>query len=135
MIDFQNFELPTSPNSYYVAPAEFSQIEPHKISPTYNMDVDSLLKFWQEMLIQQPRVKLLEQSGYQFSYVQRTKWLRFPDYIDVKLIAISDQQSTIAIFSRSKYGYSDFGVNKKRVMLWLALLSKQTQETPSKQRE
>ena len=128
MIDFQSFELPTSPNSYYVAPAKFSQAVPNQISPTYNMDVASLLKFWQAMLTQQPRVTLLEKSEYQYSYVQRTKWLRFPDYIDVRFIAISDQQSTIAIFSRSKYGYSDLGVNKKRVTLWLDSLANEIKE-------
>ncbi len=122
MIDFQDFELPTSPNSYYVAPAKFSQAKPDSISPVYDINIDALHKFWGMMIAEQARVKLVAKSQYQFSYVQRTKWLRFPDYVEVKLISVSTQQSTIAIFSRSKYGYSDFGTNKKRVNQWLGLL-------------
>lgn len=124
MIDFQDFELPTSPNSYYVAPAEFSQAKPDSISPVYDVSVEALHKFWGMMIAEQARVKLVAKSQYQFSYVQRTKWLRFPDYIEVKLITVSTHQSSIAIFSRSKYGYSDFGVNKNRINLWLDLLDK-----------
>jgi len=123
MIDFQDFELPTSPNSYYVAPVGFSSAKPNSISPTYNIGVEKLLVFWQVMIAEQPRIKILAKSQYQISYVQRTKWLGFPDYIDVKLISISPTQSTLAIFSRSKYGYSDFGVNKRRVNHWLQSLS------------
>lgn len=125
MIDFQDFTLPASPNSYYVAPEDFSAVTPQEISPIYNVDVDTLSIAWHAVIKRQPRITELEQKAFQFSYIQRTKWLNFPDYIDVKLIPSSSTQSTIAIFSRSKYGYYDFGTNQQRVQSWLAQLNQE----------
>lgn len=119
MIDFQDFTPPESPNYYYVAPKDFSKVEPHNQSPSFNLPVDELNQYFKKMIATQPRVKLLSEDNYQFAYVQRTRFLQFPDYIDVKLIGISQSQSTLAIYSRSKYGYYDFGANKKRVSHWL----------------
>ena len=67
----------------------------------------------------------LDQDGLQYQYRQRSLVFRFPDFVDVRYIPIDDHTSTLAIYSRAKYGYSDFGVNKKRVEMWLALLQSQ----------
>ncbi|MEO1276597.1 MAG: DUF1499 domain-containing protein [Pseudomonadota bacterium] len=49
------------------------------------------------------------------TYVQRSALIGFPDYISVETV-----EGGIAIWSRSRYGHSDLGVNEKRVRAWLA---------------
>ena len=39
-----------------------------------------------------------------------------------RFIEIDAQHTTLAMLSHAKYGYSDFGVNKKRVLRFIELL-------------
>lgn len=127
MIDFQDFELPTTPNYFYAAPLNYSKAQPQLESPIYPVSLKQLTESFEEMVAQQPRLQTLAKRDTQFSYIQRTRWLHFPDYIDVILIALSAEQSTLAIYSRSKYGYYDFAVNEKRVKSWLQQLDDKIQ--------
>jgi uncharacterized protein (DUF1499 family) len=54
--------------------------------------------------------------------VARTATLNFPDLITVQVRADGPAASTLVLYSRSVYGYSDFGANRKRVIAWLAAL-------------
>jgi len=54
--------------------------------------------------------------------LQHTRLMRFPDTIDIEVLAVADNQSTLAIYSRSLVGRSDFGVNRARIARWLARL-------------
>ncbi|MCI4665262.1 MAG: DUF1499 domain-containing protein [Neomegalonema sp.] len=59
------------------------------------------------------------------SYIQRSRFFRFPDYISVKAVAIETQagpRASLIIYSRSVYGLSDLGVNAKRLERWLTQL-------------
>ena len=56
-------------------------------------------------------------------FVQRTALLRFPDTVWVQLVALDAESSSLAIYSRSNYGYGDFGVNERRVRAWLAAIA------------
>ncbi|MGF1553997.1 MAG: DUF1499 domain-containing protein [Paracoccaceae bacterium] len=49
------------------------------------------------------------------TYVQRSRLIGFPDYVSVKRVA-----GGLAIWSRARYGLSDFGVNERRVRGWLS---------------
>ena len=55
-------------------------------------------------------------------FIQYTRLMRFPDTIDVQVLPVGDNQSTLAIYSRSLVGRNDFGVNRARVERWLAAL-------------
>ena len=48
--------------------------------------------------------------------------MRFPDTIDAEVLAVGDDQSTLALYSRSLIGRKDFGVNRARLQRWLAAL-------------
>ncbi len=56
------------------------------------------------------------------TYVERSALLGYPDYITVKISSISNSQAKLAILSRSRFGYSDLGINKKRVRHWVAAI-------------
>jgi len=55
-------------------------------------------------------------------FLQHTRLMRFPDTIDAEVIPVGDNQSTLAIYSRSLLGRKDFGVNRARLTRWLATL-------------
>jgi len=46
----------------------------------------------------------------------------WPDYISVRAVAV-EGGAALAVWSRSRYGYSDMGVNRARVGRWLAATS------------
>jgi uncharacterized protein (DUF1499 family) len=48
----------------------------------------------------------------------------FPDTISALFRSEEEGRSTLAVYSRSQYGYWDFGVNRRRVLTWLAELEK-----------
>jgi uncharacterized protein (DUF1499 family) len=79
---------------------------------------------WLNLMAQQPRVKQIAVSkdGWQYDFIQRSRLLRFPDTITVRFLPLGEQRSTLAIYSRSHYGYRDFGVNRQRVEAWLRAL-------------
>lgn len=126
-IDFQQLKLPHTPNYFLVCPENYCNATPQMLSPKYFVSVNQLINHWQAMLIKQPRVSFVAATidQLQFTYIQRSFFFRFPDYMTVRFIPLTDKQSTLAIYSQSKYGHSDFGVNKKRIMQWLADLHKQ----------
>lgn len=123
-VTFDDIKVPSSPNFYLVCPDNYCDKQAHDPSPIFKLSLTELDSRWQTMITQQPRISIIRENSatHEYTYVQRTKWLRFPDYIDVKLIEIDKQHSSLIIFSRSKYGYSDLGVNQRRVKSWLATL-------------
>lgn len=52
------------------------------------------------------------------TYVVRSRIMGFPDFISLRLVPENDT-TRLHIFSRSRDGYSDLGVNTARVQRWL----------------
>jgi len=70
-----------------------------------------------------PRITVLAgsiEAGH-ITYVARSKWLGFPDYITVKALA-AGAKSELVILSRLRFGQSDLGVNRARLENWLEAL-------------
>jgi uncharacterized protein (DUF1499 family) len=53
-------------------------------------------------------------------FLVRTPLMRFPDTVDALAIARGTRESTLALYSRSQIGLSDFGANRARLVRWLA---------------
>ena len=119
-VDFEDLKLTDRPNQFLMCPPHICS--GHAASPVFDVSADELRERWREVISAQPRVELLAEDGQQFDYVQRSAWLRFPDIITVRFISLLPSQSTLAISSRSVYGKSDFGVNRKRIEAWLAAM-------------
>jgi len=123
-IDFAKLRLTDKPNQFLMCPPDLCSIKPHADSPVFNIPADRLLLRWRDVLAAQPRIEILAEDleARQFDYVQRTERFRFPDLITVRFIVVSPSRSTLAIYSRSVYGKSDFGVNRDRIDAWLKSL-------------
>lgn len=56
------------------------------------------------------------------TYVARSRLMGFPDAVSIRLVPLA-QGTRMEIYSRSRFGYSDMGVNAARVARWIAALS------------
>lgn len=123
-VDFRTLTRTSRPNQYLSCPANVCAASTDAVSPVYDLPVSVLKQRWLAMIGQQPRVAQLAVSAdeLQYDFIQRSQLLRFPDTITVRFIPLSATQSTLAIYSRSHYGYSDLGVNRKRIESWLQAL-------------
>jgi uncharacterized protein (DUF1499 family) len=125
-VDFATLRKTTKPNQYLVCPKGHCSETPDLVARSYNVDASKLAATWHHIMTTELDVeeRIRNDATRQIEYVQRTERMRYPDLITVKFLEGTDGQSTIAIYSRSIYGYSDKGVNKVRVTDWLTKLDK-----------
>jgi len=96
------------------------------LSPTFAGPADALQRRWMKMLAAQPRIEhgAADEAALQYDYIQRSGLMNFPDSITVRFIPLTPDSSSLAIYSRSHYGRSDFGVNESRIRAWLGALER-----------
>ena len=125
-MDFADLSRPASPNTFLLCPAGFSASPPDQEAPVYKCSGDLLMSRWEAMINHQPRTIEHDRSEDALSrtYVQRSLLVGYPDVISVQFIVNSEVSCSLAVYSRSQYGHSDFGVNRRRVLGWLADLEK-----------
>ncbi len=122
-IDFETLKLSRKPNQYLMAPDGMCQNAKAKMtSKTYDVPVQTLHDGFMAVAKGQPRTAVIAERSDGETLVQKSRVFRFPDLIDVQFFHIADNQSTLAVYSRAKVGYRDFGVNEGRVKLWMKLL-------------
>jgi uncharacterized protein (DUF1499 family) len=126
-VDFEGIQLTDKPNQFLICPPDLCR--GHAEIPAFEFSVEDLRERWQDIVAASPRLEVLAENGQQIDYVQRSARFRFPDIVTVRFIAVSPAQSTLAIYSRSVYGESDFGVNRKRVEAWLSALGGRARTT------
>ncbi|MBL4907022.1 MAG: DUF1499 domain-containing protein [Sneathiella sp.] len=129
LIDFENLQKSRKPNTYLMAPKELCPISPAVESPVFDVNARDLATFFEtvakSMLNTEKLSEVQVEGNRQMDFVQYSKVIGFPDTITVRFMEVSESKSTLAIYSRSHYGYRDFGVNRKRVQAWM----RQLQET------
>jgi uncharacterized protein (DUF1499 family) len=98
-------------------------------SPVFPLPWERLREYWTEVISGEKRVETIvsDPDNRRFVYIQHSPTFRFPDIITVEFVQLGPNRSSIAIYSRSRYGRYDFGKNRKRVGKWLALLAKMAQ--------
>jgi uncharacterized protein (DUF1499 family) len=98
-------------------------------SPVFALPWERLREYWTEIISGQKRVDTIvaDPDRRRVVYIQRSPTFRFPDVITVEFVSFGPDRSSIAIYSRSRYGEYDFGKNRKRVVRWLALLERVAQ--------
>lgn len=118
-VDPMTAERTGNPNDYIVAPMGVRSDAPDRTAETRPGTAKDLL--FQFDSIAAPSSKRLAGSVEEgwITYVQRTMLMGYPDYISVKAIE-TEGGAALVIYSRSRCGRSDFGVNKDRIDRWLA---------------
>ncbi len=112
------------PHSFRVAPPGLTQEYVDLPAPVYTANPTLMAKAFDDFVLSQSKTVRIAGSPEEgwMTYVQRTPSLNFPDYISVKFFDLNGGKSTVAIFSRSRYGHGDMGVNEARVLAWLGTL-------------
>jgi uncharacterized protein (DUF1499 family) len=94
-------------------------------SPVFDEDAAVLARRFDGVAMSMPRVTRLEGGPDQLwmTYIQRSKWIGFPDYISVRALPAEPSGAKLVVYSRSRYGRGDLGVNQERITKWLAALT------------
>jgi uncharacterized protein (DUF1499 family) len=121
-LDFATLVPDARPRRWLVLPSEFEAVaSPDQDSPVFELTPEAVLDAFKAVALAAPRVTLVREEAGQIELVQRSKLFRFPDYITVQ--AFEEQGgAALAIYSRAVIGYSDMGVNRKRIRAWLESL-------------
>ncbi|GIT93059.1 hypothetical protein JANAI62_35170 [Jannaschia pagri] len=98
------------PNDYLVAP------DGDRPAISVAEAPDALLARIEADLMAQPGVSRLAETPEQGlrTYVQRTRLMGYPDIINLRAVA-EGAGTQLTIWSRSRFGYADMGVNRARV--------------------
>ena len=111
------------PNNYLLAPVGYCKhAETNGEAPVYDCAASDLRLRFLGMLKSQPRVETISDEANALTLTQTSMVWRFVDDIFVDFIDLPDGRSTFAVYSRSRVGYSDMGVNAKRIKKWLELI-------------
>ena len=112
-----------APNDYLVAPEGATAARPDRVAEVHALPPAELLRRFDAVATGAPRTGRIAGSPDEgwVTYVQRSRLFGFPDYVSVRSVEVPGG-SALVVWSRSRFGYGDFGANKARVESWLAAL-------------
>ena len=110
-------------NSWLVAPEGGAGVD--AVAPVYPVPAEDLAQALDAVAREEPSTERVAGRPQDLwtTYLQRSRWIGFPDYVSVRAVPLNGDRSTLAIFSRSRFGSDDLGVNRARVERWLAALA------------
>ena len=117
---------PGMENGYLIRPDGGDAAAPiYPVSPAdLAVDIDRIARAW-------PRTRLLAGSvaSGRMTYVTRSRVWGFPDFTTIRVLPVPGG-ATFAAFARARFGRSDLGVNKARLMAWLDALASPSPSSP-----
>jgi uncharacterized protein (DUF1499 family) len=121
LLNMTHIERPASPNTALAGPAG-GDPAPDIVTPVFAVPASRLYDAVIAVAGDQPRTYLAAAypAERQVHFVARSAWLNFPDLITAQIGEAGREASTLVLYSRSVYGYSDLGVNRRRLSDWLA---------------
>ncbi len=126
----ETLERRAAPNDALACPEDLCRAQSDITPPVYAVDSGALKAAMARVIASEQDVTKVEDAGRSERYIQRTKWMRFPDTIVVRYVPLGAGQSTLALYSRSQLGYGDLGVNRARIARWLEKLSAEVPAAP-----
>lgn len=117
-----HLQRPASPNTALVAPPGAGPT-PDIPAPYFNASPEALYRALRRVAEATPRTYLqsADDARHEAHYVARSAVFNFPDLITLA-VQPDGAGSRPVLYSRSLYGHSDLGVNKKRLQDYLARL-------------
>ena len=127
-LNFEGFRRSQKPNNYLIAPEGLCRKStPDAKSPLIKKSPEALFRRLIALFESSGGWKSLDydENSRRISVVAVTSFLRIKDDVDVRVLPVEGLPegqvgSYVAIYSRSRIGYSDLGANKKRVDALLA---------------
>jgi hypothetical protein len=111
---------PIPGNAFLACPAGYCRAAAMP-SPVVAVPADRLADLWAEVIAGESHVVRVEDepAKHRVVLIQHTPLLRFPDIVTIEFVALGPARSSLAIYSRARYGSGDFGKNRRRVLSWL----------------
>lgn len=127
-VDIATLRPPLPPPSFLACPPHYCAAHPGMIVPVFAVRLQRLRDDWTKIVGCQPRVVEVNArlDRHQLTYIQHALVFRFPDIITVELVSFGPDHSSVALYSRSRYGRYDFHQNQRRVETWLSQLEELT---------
>lgn len=117
-INFKTLKRPPKPNTCLAAPETHClAAEPDFAAPEFALTPRGLFSKLSELVAAERSWSKVESDAdaLRLKFVATTGLMRFKDDIDIEIIPVDESRATLAIYSRSRVGYSDLGTNRKRV--------------------
>ena len=122
-LNFEGFRRSQKPNNYLIAPEGLcKKSTPDETSPLIKKSPEALFRRLIALFESSGRWKKLDfdEDNHRISVIAVTPLFRFKDDVDIRVLPVEGLPegqvgSHLAIYSRSRVGYSDLGANKKRV--------------------
>ena len=131
--DFTHLVRPSSPNTALAAPAGYKPA-PDIVTPIYPVPPQRLFDVVKQVAAEEPDTYSLaaDPEKLREGWVARSLVLNFPDIIWAEIRPAGPGASELLLYSHSIYGYSDFGVNRRRVAKWLAAVAETVKSSTEK---
>jgi len=128
-VGISELRSPLPKNAFLACPPGYCAAAEAITSPVFDMAWDRLREYWMEMISGEKRIvrALADPGSRRYVYIQHSPVFRFPDIITVEFVPLGPDRSSLALYSRSRYGEYDFAKNRNRVERWLLLLEKVAQ--------
>ena len=124
-IDFRTLERPKSPNTYLLASADMCDgATADQPSPVYAATPDHVYQACESVIHARKDWDLVASDpiAHKLRFVSTSGLMRFKDDIDILVVPDGETGAKLAVYSRSRVGYSDLGANAKRVGALLGAL-------------
>ncbi len=131
LVNFTTLVKTTRNNQYLVCSLGRCAEQADRASPHFAVTASTLLQAFTDVALADGDTILLHHwpELQQSQFVQRSKWVGWPDLISAQAVE-TQQGATLAIYSRSVYGSTDFGVNKARIDRWVDHLADTLKSVP-----
>ena len=128
-VNLADLRSPLPKTGFLACPPGYCPADEAIASPVFPLPWERLHEYWTEVISGAKRIETIvaDPDDRRFVYIQHSPTFRFPDIITVEFVPLGPNRSSIAIYSRSRYGHYDFKKNRKRVGKWLVLLEKVAQ--------
>ena len=129
-VDFVTLKRRDTPNDALACRAGFCAAKADIEAPVFARPAQEMFDVVDMALADEPNLEKIasDEARGTLRYVQRSKLMRYPDTINVRVVALSDGGSTVLIYSRSQLGRRDLGVNRARIERWIRLISSEAQK-------
>jgi uncharacterized protein (DUF1499 family) len=126
-VAFETLRRRNSQNDALACPADLCAAKSDIAPPVFAVSADDLRTAFGRMIASEPRIQQVaaDEAALTHRYIQRSRFMRFPDTVVVRFLDLGDGRSTIALYSRSQLGEGDLGVNRARIERWLDKLSRE----------
>ena len=127
LIEFPALKRPSRPNNCLVAPDGFAGMVPvDEAAPVFDKPPKRVFDIVMDLVLERVewRLRASDPDTLRISFIAVTPLMKFKDDVYVQAVPVdgADGQSSVAIYSGSRIGYSDLGTNAKRVLELLELI-------------